>query len=91
MGPERRGERWTGLQAAGGEPHSALCCRETRCSMHGVLRPNHVAAAAPLRVWHALRRATSHGVTRFSGRRGCGYAKLVALNLWSGTRHIPVG
>jgi hypothetical protein len=29
-------------------------------------------AAAPLTVWQAPRRAISHGVARFLGRRGCG-------------------
>ena len=52
---------------AGGKPHSAFSCRGTNRSIHGVFRPNRVFAAAPLRVWHTVRRATSLGGATLPG------------------------
>jgi len=48
--------------------------------------PRRVLAAAPVSVVTATKPATPIGVARFTGRRGCGVRKNVALNPRSGSR-----
>jgi hypothetical protein len=79
-----------GLMESGGEPHSV--CPYRRRSTLGVASFVRMAllAAAPLNVWHAARRTTSHGLARFRASR-CGTRKtLLQISGWARTAALHV-